>query len=198
MVVYYRRAKRQVKAMLMEELFSRGIMTMGPSRTDPERRVGIFQPDFVAGLPALRASEMEKFRWLAGEWNYENEVPATRVSPAYTDIGSCRYSFCEKDTWICMIAPDDGRETRLITFDPFSRQWIYVLMHGSYGILRAPEGWVGDSIVFSGLMTMIGINCEWRITWTKTGNDQFRFINEERGENDTWAYIDEWLFRRKQ
>jgi hypothetical protein len=51
MVVYYRRAKRQVKAMLMEELFSRGIMTMGPSRTDPERRVGIFQPDFVAGLP---------------------------------------------------------------------------------------------------------------------------------------------------
>ena len=183
--------------MLMEELFSRGIMTMGPSRTDPDRRVGVFHANFVAGLPSLRASEMEKFRWLAGDWNYENDVPATKLSPAYTDNGSSRFSFCERDSWICLVAPD-GRETRHITFDPFSRQWIYVLMQGSYGILRAPQGWIDDSIVFSGFMTMIGINCEWRMTWMKTGNDQFRFINEERNEDDSWAYIDEWRFKRKR
>jgi hypothetical protein len=28
--------------MLIEELFSRGIMTMGPSRLDPCRQVGVF------------------------------------------------------------------------------------------------------------------------------------------------------------
>ena len=56
--------------MLIEELFSRAIMTMGPSRIDPSRQVvGIFHSDFVSRLSALRASEMEKFRWLAGEWN---------------------------------------------------------------------------------------------------------------------------------
>ena len=88
--------------MLMEQLFSRGIMQMGPSRVDPERQVGVFNPAFVAGLPALRAAEMEKFRWMAGEWTYENKVPATRVSPAYADSGSARFTFNEKINWISL------------------------------------------------------------------------------------------------
>jgi hypothetical protein len=53
--------------MLIEELFSRGIMAMGPSPRDPNRQVGVFNADFIAHLPALRASEMDKFRWIAGE-----------------------------------------------------------------------------------------------------------------------------------
>ena len=180
--------------MLMEELFSRGIMTLGASRIDPNRQVGVFNSDLVSKLPALRAMEMEKFRWIVGEWNYENEVPATTVSPAYIDIGSAKY--CEKSNWICLVAPD-GREIRQITFDPFSKQWIYVLIEGSYGILRSSEGWVGDHIAFSGLMTMIGINCQWRMTWTKKGTDEFGFINEEQNVDGSWAYIDQWRFRRK-
>jgi hypothetical protein len=183
--------------MLIEELFSRGIMTMGPSRRDPGRHVGVFHSDFVASLPALRAAEMERFHWLAGDWNYENDVPATRVSPAYTDVGNSKFALCEKGRWICLVDPD-GQKSRHITFDPFSRQWIYVLMQGAYGILRSPQGWIGERIVFSGLMTMIGINCEWRMTWAKTGCDEFGFLNEERSENDSWAYIDEWRFKRKR
>lgn len=183
--------------MLIEELFSRGIMTMGPSRNAPGRQVGIFNSDFVSHLPALRASEMEKFRWLAGEWNHENHVPATRVSPAFTDVGTSRYSLCEKEGWICFFAPD-GQEIPHITFDPFSRQWILVLIRGSYGILRSGPGWTGEQIVFTGLMTMIGINCEWRMTWTKSGDDRFGFVNEERNEDGTWSYIDEWQFERKR
>jgi hypothetical protein len=172
-------------------------MTMGPSRIDPSRQVGIFNWDELAFLPALRASELGKFRWLVGEWNHENIVPATRVSPAYTDVGSSIFSLCEKESWICLAAPD-GRETPYITFDPFSRQWIYVVIRGSYGILRSPRGWIGEQIVFSGFMTMIGIDCEWRMTWTRAGEDQFSFINEERNEYGSWAYIDEWRFKRKR
>jgi hypothetical protein len=100
---------------------------MGPSRIDPGSQVGVFNPDFVAGLPALRAAEMEKLRWLAGEWSYENAVPATGISPAYTDIGFTRFSLSTDSHWICLVAPD-GRELPQITFDPFSRQWIYILM----------------------------------------------------------------------
>ena len=182
--------------MLMEQLFSTGIMKMGPSRVDPQRQVGVFNPGIVAGIQELRSAELEKFCWIDGEWNYENAVPATSVSPAYTDIGSARFAFNEKTNWIAMEAPD-GELTPHITFDPFSKQWIYLLMRGSYGILRSPEGWVGDKLVFTGLMTMIGINCEWRMTWTRKGVDRFGFVNEERDNDGTWAYIDEWHFTRK-
>jgi hypothetical protein len=41
-------------------------------------------------------------------------------------------------------------------------------------------------------MTMIGINCEWRMTWTKQGVDQFAFVHEERDDDGSWAHIDEW------
>jgi hypothetical protein len=182
--------------MLMEQLFSSGLMRMGPSRTDPDRQVGVFNPDAVAGLPALRATRMDEFRWIAGGWNYENAVPATAANPAYSDIGTCKYSLCEKNNWVCMVAPD-GRETQQITFDPFSKQWIYVLMNGAYGMLRSPEGWRDNQIDFTGLMTMIGFNCEWRIRWTKENAERFSFVNEERDASRSWVYIDEWRFTRK-
>ena len=182
--------------MLIERLFSTGIMQMGPSRVDPQRQVGVFNPAALAGLPALRSAELARFRWIAGEWTYNNAVPATAVSPAYSDIGAARFSFNEKTNWICMVGPD-GEEIPQITFDPFSRQWIYLLIKGSFGMLRSAEGWNGDCIAFSGLMTMIGINTDWRMTWTRHGHDHFSFINEERAPNGAWTYIDEWRFHRK-
>jgi hypothetical protein len=189
-------SSKEPRTMLMEQLFSSGIMKMGPSRVDPQRQVGVFNLDFVSGLPALRAAQMEKIRWLVGEWNYENKVPATSVSQPYSDIGSSRFSLREKTNWICMVAPD-AEETPHITFDPFSRQWIYLLMKGAFGILRSSEGWVGSRIVFTGLMTMIGINCDWRITLTLEGADRFSLVNEERNQDGSWAYIDAWHFNRK-
>jgi hypothetical protein len=146
-------------ALLIEKLFSAGIMKMGPSRVDPGRQVGVFNPAFISNLPALRASEMEKIHWLVGNWNHENVVPATRLSPAYTDIGTSNFSICEDGSCMCIIG-SDGRQTPNITFDPFSRQWIYMLLRGSYGILRSPHSWIGEKIVFAGQMTMIGIDCE--------------------------------------
>jgi hypothetical protein len=104
------------------------------------------------------------------------------------------FTLCEKDNWICITGPD-GRERPNITFDPFSRQWIYLLYEGAYGLLRSP-GWDGNRIVFSGLMTMIGLQCSWRLTWTKVSDDQFGFINEENLPDGPWGYVDEWEFHR--
>ncbi len=100
--------------MPIEERFSRRIITMGPSRTDPGRQVGVFQREFLANLPAVRAAKMEKSQWSSANGVNENEVPAKGVSPAYTDSGSGRFTFCEKDSCSCMVAAD-GRETRQIT-----------------------------------------------------------------------------------
>jgi hypothetical protein len=181
--------------MLMEELFNRGIMIMGPSRKDPRIQVGIFNPAFVANLPAERLAKLREMAWLAGEWITANKVPATRTNPAYTDPGSTTLKLCERDAWICRVSPD-GRERPFITYDPFSKQWMYVLTEGAYGILRSP-GWNGDRIVFTGHMTMIGVECELRQTWTKASDDEYSFINEEKLPNGSWAYADEWEFRRK-
>jgi hypothetical protein len=63
-------------------------------------------------------------------------------------------------------------------------------------MLRSKDGWIGNQIAFCGLMTMIGIDCEWRMTWTKTSDDGFDFVNEEKLADGSWAYIDEWRYRR--
>lgn len=179
---------------LMEELFTSGVMQMGPSRHDPARKVGVFNPAFAAGLGELRASEFQKFKWIVGEWEHQNLVPATSVSPAYTDCGSSGFALDAKAQWVCLVAPD-GNQMQQITFDPFSRQWIYVLTRGAYGLLRSSEGWNGDSIIFAGTMTMLGPTREWRMVWRREGNDRFSFVNEEK-LGGAWSYVDEWRFRR--
>ena len=90
----------------------------------------------------------------------------------------------------------DGVERRYITFDPFSKQWMYVLLEGAYGILRS-AGWSGNRIVFKGPMMMIGVDCQLRQSWTKTSDDEFSFVNEEMLSDGSWGYVDEWVFRRK-
>jgi hypothetical protein len=179
----------------MEELFTRGIMKMGPAHGDPDRQVGTFNPEFVKDLPPLRTARMNEFRWIEGEWTSVNNVPATAASPAYRDVSEGKFRFCENGAWICMVARD-GKEIPHITYDPFSKQWIYVLMRGAFGMLRAP-GWVDDRIEFTGLMTMIGVECEWRITWTKISPDEFRLVNEEKLPDGSWVFVDDWEFRRK-
>jgi len=182
--------------MLIEQLFTSGVMQMGPSRVDPNREVGNFNPVAISGLPALRADKMKEFTWIVGEWSRENVVPATRANPAYTDVGSGKFSICEKSNWICVVAPD-GREIPNITFDPFSRHWIYVLTNGAYGMLRSQDGWRDNQIHFTGLMTMLGVTCEWRMRWKKESDDRFSFMNEERDAAGSWIYIDEWHFMRE-
>ena len=179
---------------LIEKMFETGAVRMGPSRTDPSRQVATFDPAAIGRLAADRRTALEAFRWLEGAWTYENPVPATRLSPAYCDVGTAVFAPDSGGSWICRVAPD-GQAIPLITFDPWSQQWIYVLTHGSYGVLRAP-GWQDDRIAFTGTMTMLGVTCEWRMTWTRHDPDAFAFVNEERAPDGSWSYIDEWRYRR--
>lgn len=168
---------------------------MGPSKDDPSRQVGTFNTSFVSTLPALRLAQMEKFKWLDGDWLAENRVPETSKNPAYIEHEIGRFRVCEKGNWICIVGRD-GRAKPHITFDPFSNQWMYVLTEGAYGVLRSP-GWNGAEIQFTGWMTMIGVSCEWRMTWHKISDDAFFFVNEEKLPDGNWGLIDEWHYRRQ-
>ncbi len=55
--------------MLIERLFSSGTMQMGPSRIDPNRQVGVSNPETIRDLPTQRAAEMRKIAWMAGGWD---------------------------------------------------------------------------------------------------------------------------------
>ena len=180
---------------LIERLFADSTVVIGPSRSDPGRQVATLNQATLAGLAGIRTAEFERFRWLTGDWRYENPVPATALSPAYCDVGVASFAVGGDGRWICAIAPD-GREFLMITFDPRSRKWIYVLTNGSYGLLRSP-GWTGNRIVFEGSMTLLGIECEWRMTWTRAGDDAFGFVNEEKVPDGSWSYIDEWRYWRR-
>jgi hypothetical protein len=181
---------------LIETLFSQHIVRMGPSRSDPARQVATFDPKTIGSFAAVRESEMNTFRWLVGEWTYQNPVPATPVSPAYCDLGSALFAESADGASICSVG-HDGRQTPLLAFDPWSRRWMYMLTKGSYGILRSP-GWRGHQITFVGTLTMIGIDCEWKMTWTRDDDDEFVFVNEEKLADGSWSYIDEWRYRRKR
>src|SRR5262245_47603255 len=196
MVVYYRLMPASREAGLIETLFASGLVKMGPSRHDAARDVATFDAAIVARLAAERSAELESFRWLVGSWTWENPVPATAISPAYCDAGSAAFALSDRADWICMVGRD-GQRQPMITFDPFSRTWLYVLTQGSYGMLRS-TGWSGHQIVFTGLMTMIGLERQWRMTWTHTGDDEFAFVNEEQLAGGRWAYIDAWRYRRSE
>src|SRR2546423_9211037 len=150
--------------MVMEELFKRGIMTMGPSRNNPSNIVGVFNMDLAAKLPAMRRAGMDTLGWMAGDWDSVNTVPATAQNPAYAETGSAVLALCEKENWICR--GREGSQKPYITFDPFSSQFMYVLTEGAYCVLRSP-GWEENRLIFAGHMSMIGVDCEWRLTLTK-------------------------------
>jgi hypothetical protein len=134
--------------------------------------------------------------WLAGAWNGENKVPATKHNPAYVDRTTYTYQVCENGSWICLVDAR-GRERPHITYDPFSNKWIYVLAEGAFGILRS-SGWNAATLEFAGPMLMLGAEREVRQVWTKLNDDEFRFVNEERASNGEWVLTDEWIMRRKR
>jgi hypothetical protein len=177
---------------LIAELFRRGIMVMGPSRHDPGRIVGTFPPDLIQKITTERLGEMQKAGFMAGDWLTENLVPATPHNRAYIEAGKGSMRLSSSGTWLCLVR--NGVEVPHITYDPFSKQWMYLLVEGAFGILRS-KGWVGDQISFTGLMTMIGAEREFRHTITKLGADEFSALNEER-HGAEWIYVDEWHFRR--
>jgi hypothetical protein len=179
---------------LIDAMFASGVVQMGPSRHDPSRQVATFDPAAIRTLAAARERELQRFVWLVGDWRFENEVPAGRLNPAYTDVGRATYVRSEDGAWICSSQPN-GKLIPLLTFDAWSGQWIYILASGAYGVLRSP-GWTGNSIVFTGTMTMVGVTCEWRMTWSKHSDDYFQFVNEELLLGGGWSSIDEWRHTR--
>lgn len=176
--------------LIFEQLVARGFMVL-----DPQRNVFIFNREVVGKFPTIRKAKMEEFKWLVGEWAAENRVPATPTTPAYTDTYIYTYQLCEDDTRLSITGPG-GKPRPYLTFDPFSSRWIMTFTEAVYGVLQS-EGWNGDSIVFKGALTMLGVDCELRQTITRKNGDEFHTLNEEKLSDGRWHMTDEFYSRRK-
>jgi len=171
--------------LIFEQFVSRGVMSF-----DPNRRVLAFNLPVIAKLPAIRQQKIEEFKWLVGDWAFENHVRATPTTPAYTDTYFYRYELAENGTRYT-VSGHGAKARPYLTFDPFSNRWMMTFTEGLFGVLQS-EGWQGDTIVFIGRLTMLGVDCELRQTITKRSPDEFHILNEERLENGSWQETDEF------
>jgi hypothetical protein len=176
--------------LIFEQLVGRGFMVF-----DPERNVLTFNREVVGKFPAIRRAKMEEFKWLVGEWAAENRVRATPTTPAYTDTYFYTYQLSDDAARILIIGPG-GKPRPYLTFDPFSHRWMMTFTDGLYGVLQS-EGWQGDSMVFTGPLTMLGVDCEIRQTMAKRSADEFHTLNEEKLPDGRWQVTDEYYCRRK-
>lgn len=177
--------------LIFEQLVSRGLMAL-----DPKRNVLAFNLSALARFPAIRQQRIAEFKWLIGDWAFENHVRATPTTPAYTD--TYYYTYALADDGARYTVSGHGAKARpYLTFDPFSNRWMMTFTEGLFGVLQS-NGWDGDSIVFSGPLTMLGIDCELRQTITKKGPDEFHILNEEKLADGSWREADEFFCRRKQ
>ena len=177
--------------LLFEQLVRRGLMAY-----DPDRKVLTFNLPVIAKLPAIRRQKMEEFKWLIGEWVFENHVRATPTTPAYVDTYSYSYELAEGGTRYTVSGHGATRRPYL-TFDPFSNRWMMTFTEGLFGVLQS-DGWQGDTMVFTGPLTMLGVDWELRQAISKRGPDEFHIRNEEKLADGTWRETDEFFCRRKQ
>jgi hypothetical protein len=176
--------------LIFEQFVSRGVMSF-----DPNRRVLAFNLPVIAKLPAIRQQKIEEFKWLVGDWAFENHVRATPTTPAYTDTYFYTYELAENGTRYT-VSGHGAKARPYLTFDPFSNRWMMTFTEGLFGVLQS-DGWQGDTIVFIGPLTMLGVDCELRQTITRRSPDEFHILNEEKLENGSWQETDEFNCHRK-
>jgi len=176
---------------LFQQLFARGFMIF-----DPRKKAGVFNPTVVSEFASARKQKMAEFRWLIGNWDATNHVRATPTTPEYTDTYQYTYTLCDNETRICISGPS-GRERPHLTFDPFSARWMMTFVDGVYGVLQS-DGFSGNSITFTGKLTMLGVDCELRQTIERRGPDEFFVRNDEHLQDGNWYLVDDFTFRRRK
>ena len=176
--------------LIFEQLVARGLMAF-----DPNRKVLAFNLPALAKFPAIRQEKIEGFKWLIGEWAFENHVRATPATPSYVDTYFYTYDLADDRTRYT-VSGHGAKARPYLTFDPFSKRWMMTFTEGLFGVLQS-DGWRGETIVFTGPLTMLGVDCETRQTITKKSSDEFHILNEEKLPDGTWHETDEFFCRRK-
>ena len=174
---------------VFEEIFKRGFMVM-----DRDKNVGTFNLPMVSGFAAKRKEKMLSFAWMAGSWRAVNTVRATPTTPAYEDTYEYTYETEDEGARVVAVRAG-GKKFPYLTFDAFSERWMMMFTEVIYGVLQARE-WAGSQIVFTGPLTMLGVDCELRQTLTKKSENEFHILNEERLPDSTWSIVDELMFTR--
>jgi hypothetical protein len=175
---------------MFEHLFNSGVM-----KIDPGRKVGVFNLEVISKFPALRKAEMEKIRWMEGDWNAENSVRATRVSPAYVDTYPYTYRFCEDGATLCIVR--GGKEVPNITYDAFSRKWLLLMPgRGAFGMLTS-AGLVRRLDRVHRSYSHAGLRVRPAHDAHPPHRSRILHVESRAQPDGTWTLVDDWVFRKR-
>lgn len=146
-------------------------------------------------------AELEQVSWMLGEWTVEAKVFATQATPESIERGRCTISKVLGDSWLQLADsyPEGTQDLGFLTYNLVTRRWVSLGLD-SLGNSIATQGdrWVSDRLALTAPgVEIMGEVVTLRQTIVRTGQDEFRVVNEERRPDGSWVALDEYRYRRE-
>ncbi|HEY2726842.1 MAG TPA: hypothetical protein VGI61_06690, partial [Parafilimonas sp.] len=86
----------------------------------------------------------------------------------------------------------------ILQYDVYGKVWVLQAGYNNrydWGS-QISNGWQGNKIVFYGTISLSGIKCNERQTWSKISMNQFHILYEEKLQNHTWFAVEENIYTK--
>jgi hypothetical protein len=146
-------------------------------------------------------AELEQVSWMLGEWTVEAKVYATPANPESVEQGRCSITKVLGDSWLQLADtyPEGTQDLGFLTYNLVTRRWVSLGLDSlGNSIATHGERWVSDRLVLTAPgVEIMGEVVTLRQTIVRTGQDEFRLVNEEQRPDGSWVALDEYRYRRE-
>lgn len=157
----------------------------------------------LAADPALAARlgkpgpEMDRVRWLLGEWNVVAEVQASRkatepergISRVTLQLGGTALQY--QDTY-----PSGTQDMGFLLYSPATKSWVAIGLDSLGNAVTTIGDVQADRMVFEGDVLVLGVPTHLRQTFQREGADAYLLTNEERSAG-RWIPLDTYRYTRR-
>ena len=146
------------------------------------------------------APELQRMRWMLGQWNVEAVVFATPTAPQRTEHGKALITFVNDGTWLQMADayPAGNQDLGFLTYNIVSRRWISVGLDSvGNAVISTASSWEGNRLVLQAPhVEILGVVTTLRQTLSKQDDDHYSLLNEEQLPSGAWVKLDEYHYQR--
>jgi len=150
---------------------------------------------------AMPPAELERAKWLLGQWEVSARVFATASTPERRSQGSSRIDQALGKAWIRFDDTyADGSDLTFLTFNAITQRWVSVTIDGTgNAVTTQGTGSIDHRLVFTGPpVSIVGETVRLRQTMEKRSDGEFHVLNEERLADGRWVALDEYSYRKKR
>lgn len=156
------------------------------------------QPELASKL-GHPSPELQQLEWMLGYWEVTATVFATAKSQESNLYGTSTVTRALDGTWFQIADEYFGKpqDIGFMTFNPVIRKWVAAQVDASgNSITTTSDGWVGNKLVFSGKVQIVGEVATLRQTLEKLSDREYVIGNEERLPNGQWVALDRYVYRK--